>query len=114
MTKPNFQKRRIGKTALEVTTLGLGGASIAGNGGPVSPDQARATVVHAREVGINYFDTAPQYGLGRSEHLMGDVLREDHGGLVISTKVGRLLRTFKGQRRYPHNWAEPPALRPAL
>jgi D-threo-aldose 1-dehydrogenase len=107
MTAQPFEKRRIGNTALEVTTLGLGGASLAGLGSGVPADQARATVSHARDVGINYFDTAPQYGYGRSEHLMGDVLREGHEGLVISTKVGRLLKTFKGERSAPHNWVDP-------
>jgi len=107
MTVQTFEKRRIGRTGLEVTTLGLGAASLAGNGSAVPTDLARATVAHARGIGINYFDTAPQYGLGLSEHLVGDVLREGHDGLVISTKVGRLLRSFKGERRYPHNWAHP-------
>jgi D-threo-aldose 1-dehydrogenase len=107
MAELSFERRRVGNTALSVTTLGLGCASLAGNGGAVPADQARATVAHARAVGINYFDTAPQYGLGRSEHLVGDVLREDHQGLVISTKVGRLLRPFKGERKYPHNWVDP-------
>ena len=107
MATQTIEKRRIGKTDLQVTTLGLGCASLAGNGSPVPNDTARSTIAHALDLGITYVDTAPQYGLGLSEHLVGDVLRDRRDRLVLSTKVGRLLRPFKGQRRYPHNWAHP-------
>ena len=92
MTARQFEKRRIAQTELEVTTLGLGGASLAGIFSAVSSDQARATVRHALGVGINYVDTAPQYGLGRSEHLVGEVVREATPRPIISSKVGRLLK----------------------
>lgn len=99
-----LNKRRIGMTELEITTLGLGCASLAGIGSGVPSEQGRATVRHALELGINYFDTAPQYGFGRSEHLSGDVLR-DHASAIVSTKVGRLLRPFHGQRNI--GWVDP-------
>ena len=103
-----FEKRRVGQTALEVTTLGLGGATLASIFQAVPDDQARATVAGGVEAGINYFDTAPQYGFGRSEHLMGDVLRFRQDGKVISTKVGRLLKPFHGgERKYRHAWVNP-------
>ena len=102
-----FEKRRVGQTALEVTTLGLGGASLAGIFSAVPAEQARATVAHALDAGINYLDTAPQYGFGRSEHLVGDVLRERRGDAVLSTKVGRLLRPFETERSAPHSWVDP-------
>lgn len=96
MTAQTFEKRRIGKTALEVTTLGMGGATLAGMlGNDVPPDQARAVTSAAVDAGIGYFDTAPHYGDGRSEHLMGDALRFRHDDRVISTKVGRLLRPVR-------------------
>ena len=87
-----FEKRRIGQTSLEVTTLGLGCASLAGIFSAVPADQARATVSHGLDVGLTYVDTAPQYGLGRSEHLVGDVVRTRRADTVLSTKVGRLLK----------------------
>ncbi|WP_375451999.1 aldo/keto reductase [uncultured Devosia sp.] len=107
MTRLNFEKRRVGKTALEVTTLGLGGASLAGIFTGVSPDQARATIGHALDRGINYCDTAPQYGLGRSEHLVGDVLRERRAETVLSTKVGRLLQPVSPDMQDKGNWVDP-------
>ena len=109
MNESPFPKRRVGQTSLEVTTLGLGGATLAGIFRAVPDDQARATVNRALEAGINYFDTAPQYGYGRSEHLVGDALRFHQEGTVLSTKVGRLLRPVRaeGDRKYEHNWVDP-------
>ena len=107
-TEHAFETRRVGQTGLSLTTLGLGCASLAGNYTPVPDDVARATVAHALDIGIGYVDTAPQYGYGRSEHLVGDVLRYRREGVVLSTKVGRLLRPFGPEgRAKPHTWADP-------
>src|SRR4051812_7926301 len=93
---PKFKTRRVGKTTLEVTELGFGAATIAGmNGTVVPPDQARGAVSAALDAGIGYFDTAPHYGSGRSEHFMGDALRFRPEPFVLSTKVGRLLRPVR-------------------
>lgn len=107
--KDTFEKRRVGTTALEIPTLGLGGATLASIFQPVPDEQARATVRHGLESGIGYFDTAPQYGFGRSEHLMGDALRFRQEGIVLSTKVGRLLRPVRSdsERTYKHTWVNP-------
>ena len=86
-----FEKRRVGRTKLKVTTMGLGTASLAGNISPVTEDEGRKLVGKAHDSGIRYFDTAPFYGYGKSEHVLGDGLRE-HKDWVLSTKVGRLLR----------------------
>lgn len=107
MTVQTFEKRRVGHTALEVTTLGLGGASLAGNYTSVPPEQARATVAHALNAGINYIDTAPHYGFGRSEHLVGDALREQRAGAILSSKVGRLLKPVHGQDWSRDEWIDP-------
>ena len=107
MNSRTFERRRIGQTDLDITTLGLGSASLAGIFAAVAPDQARATVTHALDVGISYVDTAPQYGLGRSEHLVGDVLRERRDGVVLSSKVGRLLKPVDPALQDKGNWADP-------
>lgn len=107
MTARTFEKRRVGQTSLEVTTLGLGGATLAGIFAGVPASQARATVEHALELGITYVDTAPQYGLGRSEHLVGDVVRERRAGTVLSTKVGRLLAPVTDGGQDKGNWIDP-------
>ena len=102
-----FEKRRVGSTALQITTLGLGGASLAGIFSAVPADQARATVSHALDSGLTYLDTAPQYGLGRSEHLVGDVLRTRRADAIVSTKVGRLLKPVSPARQDKGNWIDP-------
>lgn len=107
MATRSFEKRRVGRTDLEMTTLGLGGATLAGIFAPVSYEQARATVIHALDAGITYVDTAPQYGLGRSEHIVGEAVREAKPRPVISTKVGRLLRPVSPAQQDKGNWVDP-------
>lgn len=101
----NFETRKVGQTGLEVTTLGLGGATYAGIFSAVGEATARATIDHAYRSGITYFDTAPFYGFGSSERLLGNELRGRREGTVLSTKVGRLLKPFFGSR--DGQWAEP-------
>ncbi len=87
------ERRRIGRTPLEVTRLGLGGAPLGGLYTAVDDDEADATIRRAWEIGIRYFDVAPLYGYGAAERRMGRVLRElPRDEFVISTKVGRLIR----------------------
>lgn len=107
MPARTFETRRVGQTDLEVTTLGLGAASLAGIFTGVSAEQARATVSHALDMGISYVDTAPQYGLGRSEHLVGDALRERRDGVVLSSKVGRRLIPVDASKQDKGNWVNP-------
>lgn len=102
-----FEKRRVGRTDLMITTLGLGGATIAGSFTPVSPEQARDTVAHAVENGINYVDTAPHYGFGRSEHFIGDALRERPEQVVLSTKVGRLMKPTRTPSAHGTEFVDP-------
>ena len=97
-----LETRRIGGTSVAVTVLGLGGATLGGNMVRHSDADARLLVLDAYDSGIRYFDTAPYYGYGRSEHLVGDELRPQDGW-VLSTKVGRRL----GPRRKPQAANDP-------
>jgi D-threo-aldose 1-dehydrogenase len=85
-------RRKIPHTPVELTDLGFG-ASVIGNLYRVTPaDDAIAAVNTAWDAGIRYFDTAPHYGLGLSEHRLGAALRDrPRHEYVISSKVGRLL-----------------------
>src|SRR5882724_11982459 len=102
-----LKTRPVAKTGLEITELGLGTATLAGIFVDVPDDQARATVGAALDAGINFVDTAPQYGLGRAEHLVGDALRDRRVGVVLSSKVGRLLRPYAGTVVNRENWVRP-------
>src|SRR4051794_11657130 len=100
----------LGRSGLTVTQLGLGCAPIGGLYEPVSDSGARAVVNRAWERGVRLFDTAPLYGSGLSERRVGLALqgrRRDE--LVLSTKVGRLLRA--GGNAHPQ-FKDAPALEP--
>jgi len=85
-----MEKRQVGRTDLMIDTLGLGGAPLGGNFVDLGYGQAAELIQAAKDAGIGFFDTAPWYGFGRSERVMGDLLR--HTDYILSDKVGRLLR----------------------
>jgi len=75
-----------------ITRLGLGGTGLGDMYHTTSDDAAMSTVDAAWEAGIRYFDTAPHYGAGLSEHRFGQALRRrPRHEYTLSTKVGRLL-----------------------
>lgn len=89
---------QIGKTALRVTRMGMGGAALGGLYHEVSDADATAAVDAAVVLGINHFDTAPLYGHGLSERRMGEELRRlPRASFVLSTKVGRVLVPAQGK-----------------
>ena len=85
----NMDKRTVGQTKLSIDSLGLGGAPLGGNFVNLGYTEAEELIQTAKKLGIGYFDTAPWYGFGRSQRVMGDVLRGSK--YVLSDKVGRLL-----------------------
>lgn len=88
-----FPSRVFGRRGLHVTTLGFGAAPIGELYQRISDDQACATVRTAYESGARYFDTAPFYGYGLSEHRTGFALRQyPRDSYALSTKVGRALQ----------------------
>jgi D-threo-aldose 1-dehydrogenase len=83
----------LGRTRLAVTRVGLGTAALGGLYAVVDEDTALATIRQAWASGLRFFDTAPLYGHGLSEHRVGLALADaPRGELVLATKVGRLLR----------------------
>jgi D-threo-aldose 1-dehydrogenase len=80
------------RSGLTFTALSYGGAPIGNFNGVFSDADAQDMVSQAWDQGIRYFDTAPGYGNGLSEHRLGHALRSrDRKELVLSTKVGRVL-----------------------
>ncbi|MEV4313358.1 aldo/keto reductase [Actinocrispum sp. NPDC049592] len=87
-----MHKHRLGRTAVEITRLGVGGGPMAGLFAPMADATAAETLAAAWDGGIRYFDTSPHYGLGHSERRIGEFLRQrPRDSYVLSTKVGRLL-----------------------
>jgi DeoR/GlpR family transcriptional regulator of sugar metabolism len=75
-----------------ITRLGLGGTGLGDMYHTTTDEAAHATVDAAWDAGIRYFDTAPHYGAGLSEHRFGQALRRrPRDDYTLSTKVGRLL-----------------------
>jgi len=100
-------KRQVGKTKLEVTILGLGGAPMGGFRDTISDAEAVALSDAAYEGGVRYFDTSPYYGYGRSELRMGAALREKpRDDFVLSTKIGRILHAMKPGEKKPADFRE--------
>ena len=86
-----FATRRIGRTDVEVTLLGLGGGTLGDPDEIISEAQAEATLEAAYDEGVRLFDTAPWYGNTKSEHRMGHHLRQrPRRDFRLTTKVGRV------------------------
>jgi D-threo-aldose 1-dehydrogenase len=85
------KRNRIGTTNVEVTCFGFGGAPLGERFVRVDNPTADLVVEAAYAAGINYFDTAPQYGQGKSESRLGRVLHtKPRETFILSTKVGHL------------------------
>ncbi|MEM7302857.1 MAG: aldo/keto reductase [Pseudomonadota bacterium] len=80
------------KIPVPLTRMGFGGAPLGNLFRKVTEEDAQAALQAAYDAGIRYFDTAPQYGLGRSEGRFGVAInRFGRENIQLSTKVGRLL-----------------------
>jgi len=85
---------------LTFSTLGCGTAPLGNLYSAISDEDAHRTLDAAWDVGMRYFDTAPQYGLGNAERRLGRFLRgRPRDSFVLSTKVGRLLKVCAPEQR---------------
>jgi aryl-alcohol dehydrogenase-like predicted oxidoreductase len=81
MEKTQIKITQLGTTSLEITRVGLGAWAIGGGGydwgwGTQEDEDSIAAIHHALELGVNWIDTAAQYGFGHSEEVVGRALRE--------------------------------------
>ena len=84
-----MQKRKIGKSGLEVSALGLGCMGLSFGYGPAVDKQDGIALIRAAlDRGINFFDTAEAYGPFANEELVGDALAPFRDQVVIATKFG--------------------------
>ena len=86
-----MRHRELGRTGLDVTELGFGGAAIGNLYRELADVETEAAVRESFAAGVRYFDTAPFYGFGLSEVRLGEALQGAQTLPVISTKVGRRL-----------------------
>jgi aryl-alcohol dehydrogenase-like predicted oxidoreductase len=93
--KIGMQTRTLGRTGLEVTTVGFGSITIGGFFGPVDDAESMQALHASVDAGIRFIDTSDAYGAGRSEQIIGKFLRErpDRDQIIICTKGGNNMVT---------------------
>jgi aryl-alcohol dehydrogenase-like predicted oxidoreductase len=114
MTLP---KRELGKTGLEITTVGFGAWAIGGGGwryawGDQDDRESIAAIRHAVDLGINWIDTAAVYGLGHSERVIGQAIKglSDADRPLVFTKAG-LVWDESNPDASPHRIMRPESVR---
>jgi D-threo-aldose 1-dehydrogenase len=87
-----FERNQVGTTGLSITRLGFGGGTLGDPVETLDESQAWDTMATAYDGGIRHFDTAPWYGLTKSEHRLGRFLgTRPRDSYTVSTKIGRIM-----------------------
>ncbi|WEK42240.1 MAG: aldo/keto reductase [Candidatus Sphingomonas colombiensis] len=95
-----MEKRKLGKSELEVSALGLGCMGMTGvYGSPVDRAEMISLIRAAHEDGVTFFDTAEAYGPFANEELVGEALQPIRHQIVIATKFGFDIDLKTGMRR---------------
>jgi aryl-alcohol dehydrogenase-like predicted oxidoreductase len=85
-----MEKRMLGRTGRQVSSVGLGTWQLGADWGDVSESDARAVLEASAEEGVSFYDTADVYGDGRSEQIVGRfVAAHPDAGFTVATKMGR-------------------------
>ncbi|HSB81125.1 MAG TPA: aldo/keto reductase [Candidatus Methylomirabilis sp.] len=89
-----MRTKRLGYTDLQFSVIGLGSFAMGGGGwkfswGPQEDEDSIRAIVRGVELGVNWIDTAPVYGLGHSEEVVGAALKRCSRKPLVATKCGR-------------------------
>src|SRR5262249_7487743 len=82
--------RRLGKSSLVVSGLGLGCMGMSEFYGEGDDRESIATIHHAIDQGVTFFDTADMYGVGRNEELVGRAIESRRHEVIVATKFGNV------------------------
>ena len=94
-----MQKRKLGKSNLEVSAIGLGCMGMSSGYGPAADQQEMISLIRgAVDRGVTFFDTAEAYGPFVNEKLLGDALAPHRDKVVIATKFGFDINPNTGER----------------
>ncbi len=89
MSTQAVKKRRLGKSNIEVSEIGLGLWAAGGDEwGPTDDQAIFDTIDFALDAGINFFDTADVYGMGHSEELLGQAMQGRRDRFIVASKIG--------------------------
>lgn len=95
-----MEKRPLGQSGLEISIIGLGtwamGATFE-TWGHVDDRESIAAIHQAIDCGINFIDTAPIYGLGHSEEIVGNAIQGRRSEVILATKCGQLFPKNKNE-----------------
>lgn len=86
-----MEYRQLGRTDMRVSAVSFGAWAIGGSWGKVDDAESYAALNRAIDLGVNFIDTADVYGDGRSERLVGQLLKERKEEIFVATKAGRRL-----------------------
>jgi aryl-alcohol dehydrogenase-like predicted oxidoreductase len=86
-----MEYRELGRTGWQVSAISFGAWALGADWGAVSDEESYAALNKAIDLGVNFIDTADVYGDGRSERLIGRLLKERDEQIYVATKAGRRL-----------------------
>ena len=84
-----MNQRTLGNTNYKVSEIGFGAWAIGADWGTVTEEQAHEALNAAIDDGMNFIDTADVYGAGRSEKIVGEVIKQRTEKITVATKMGR-------------------------
>ena len=92
--------RKFGSLDWNVSEIGLGCWQIGADWGEVSEDKAKEVLKSSFENGVNFFDTADVYGMGRSEKFVGEFIKSISERIYVATKAGRQINPHVAEGYY--------------
>ncbi|HTP58324.1 MAG TPA: aldo/keto reductase, partial [Spirochaetia bacterium] len=93
--------RLLGKTGMRVSEVSFGTWAMGSAWGKVDDKESMAALNKAVDLGVNFFDTADVYGDGRSEKLLGQLLKDRKETIYVATKAGRKLQPHTAEKYTP-------------
>jgi aryl-alcohol dehydrogenase-like predicted oxidoreductase len=93
--------RLLGRTGMKVSEVSFGAWAIGSSWGPVDDKVSMAALNKAIDLGVNFIDTADVYGNGRSEKLIGRLLRDRSETIYVATKAGRKINPHVAEKYTP-------------
>ena len=92
--------RKFGSLDWNVSEIGLGCWQIGADWGEVSEDKAKEVLKSSFDNGVNFFDTADVYGMGRSEKFVGEFIKSVSERIYVATKAGRQINPHVAEGYY--------------